>query len=211
MPPTETKVWTTTKKIMGNLLPLILASPALVFAVLEFARHGPSRALMLWLLLFLACAWLFLVVLGLFGNGAMKRAMGQRMHNERPFDKTERYFVGFSRPSYKSALDPHEDVGFLVLHEDRLEFWGGEHRVSLDRRCVTGVRFRPNTHSIVGLGRWVSIEAVVDEKPVRMLIEPREKATLLGTLLCSKPRRDRRLGGNGAGPPARAGGPSVSC
>lgn len=171
---------------MGNVLPLVLSSPPLVRAVQSYAAEGPSTATLLWTAAFPVSAWVLACLTGLVGNGSMKREMGRRMHIERPFDQTEKYFVGFARPAYRSALDPHEDVGFLVLHEDRIEFWGAEKRIALTKDEVAGVRFRPNTHTLVGLGRWISIEAVVDEKPVRMLIEPREKRTLLGNLIFSK-------------------------
>jgi hypothetical protein len=39
---------------------------------------------------------------------------------------------------------------------------------------------------LLGLGRWISLEGVADGKPIRLLIEPRERPTLLGNLLFSK-------------------------
>lgn len=186
MPPDESKLWTTKGKVLGNVLPLVLSFPPLIMAVKSFAAEGPSPATLLWTAAFPASAWVMACLTALVGNGRMKREMGRRLHIERPFDQTEKYFVGFARPVYRSALDPHEDVGFLILHEDRIEFWGSEQRISLGIEEVAGVRFRPNTHTMVGLGRWISVEAVVDEMPVRLLIEPREKRTLLGNLLFSK-------------------------
>jgi hypothetical protein len=209
MSPSEGKVWTTWRKVAGNLLPLVLASPVLYFAVQEFSRSGASVNLLLWIAAFIAAAWVLLALLGFFGNGAMRKEMGRRLHIERAFDKTPRFFVGFARPTYKSALDAHEDVGFLLLHPDRIEFWGSEVKVSIDRRDVTGTRFRPNTHTIVGLGRWVSIEAVVGEKPVRLLVEPRVKSTLFGNLIFSKKLLKAIQDWKAEGPPAVAGGPSV--
>jgi hypothetical protein len=209
MSPSEGKVWTTWRKVAGNLLPLVLASPVLYFAVQEFSRSGASVKLLLWIAAFIAAAWVLLALLGFFGNGAMRKEMGRRLHIERAFDKTPRFFVGFARPTYKSALDAHEDVGFLLLHPDRIEFWGSEVKVSIDRRDVTGARFRPNTHTIVGLGRWVSIEAVVGEKPVRLLVEPRVKSTLIGNLIFSRKLLRAIQDWKAEGPPAVAGGPSV--
>jgi hypothetical protein len=209
MSPSEGRVWTTWRKVVGNLLPLVLAGPVFYLAVQEFSHNGATALLMVWIGAFIAAAWVLLALLGFFGNGAMRREMGRRLHIERAFDKTPRFFVGFARPTYKSALDPHEDVGFLILHKDRIEFWGDEVKVSIDKRDVTGARFRANTHTIVGLGRWVSIEAVVGEKPVRLLVEPREKATLIGNFLFSKRLLSAVREWKSEGPPAEAGGPSV--
>ncbi len=209
MPPREGKVWTTTRKVMGNVLPLVLASPFLFPAVIALSQKGPSKELILWIGAFIATSWVLLALLGFFGNGGMKREMGRRLHIERAFDKTERYFVGFARPSFRSALDPHEDVGYLLLHDDRIEFYGAEHKISIDRDDVSGARFRPNTHTIVGLGRWVSVEAVVEEKPVRLLVEPREKATLIGNMLFSRRLLNRIREWKGEGPRADARGPSA--
>ena len=194
---------------MGNLLPLVLASPVLYFGVKEFSRNGATVMLMVWIGAFIAASWLLLALLGFVGSGSMRNEMGRRLHIERAFDKTPRFFVGFARPTFKSALDPHEDVGFLLLHSDRIEFWGDVVKVSIDKGDVTGARFRANTHTIVGLGRWVSIEAVVGEKPVRLLVEPRERATLIGNLFFSKRLLNAVREWKAEGPPAEAGGPSV--
>jgi len=210
MPPGESRLWTMKRKIMGNVLPLVLSSPPLVMAVKSFATEGPSTATLLWTAAFPVSAWVMACLTALVGNGRIKREMGRRLHMERPFDLTEKYFVGFARPTYRSALDPHEDVGFLILHEDRIEFWGAERRVSLTKDEVAGVRFRPNTHTLVGLGRWISIEAVVDEKPVRLLIEPREKRTLLGNLLFSKRLLEKLREWKGEEPQAEAQGSNES-
>ena len=77
-------------------------------------------------------------------------------------------------------LDAHEDLGFLFLDETSVEYIGESHHVTISRKDVTGVRYRPNFHSTLGLGRWVSIEAIHQGKPVRVLVEPREASTLLG-------------------------------
>jgi hypothetical protein len=71
-------------------------------------------------------------------------------------------------------------VGFLLIYPDKVEFFGGHVRVSLRRSDTKQVRFRPNPHSWVGLGRWVSLEAEQNGQSVRLLVEPRERATLLG-------------------------------
>ncbi|MFM9872119.1 MAG: hypothetical protein ACKVQS_01485, partial [Fimbriimonadaceae bacterium] len=54
------------------------------------------------------------------------------------------------------------------------------HQIELDWGSITNVRKRANIHSLLGLGGWVSVEAMVGEKAVRLQIEPRVKATHWG-------------------------------
>jgi hypothetical protein len=208
MSPQEGPVFTTSRKVIGNILPLVLASPFLVQAFRVFGSQGPSVALILWICAFLVAAWVFLGLFGFIGTAAMRKEVGRRMHLDRAFDRSRKWFVGFARPSFRSALDPHEDVGFLILHPDRIEFWGSVHKVVLEKRDVTGVRFRSNTHTLVGLGRWISVEAVVVDKPVRLLVEPREKPTLIANFFFGKRLLQAIRSWKEEGPPAVAGGPS---
>jgi hypothetical protein len=63
--------------------------------------------------------------------------------------------------------------------------------VTLLKSEVQGVRYRPNVHTALGLGRWVSVEAKQNGKPVRLLIEPRESNTLLANRRLGKELRTR--------------------
>ena len=191
MPPEQRRVWTTSRKVMGNVLPLVVASPLLIKAVLVFAHTGPSVVAILWAALFPVGAWLAVALLGLAGNRRMKNEVSRRMHIDRPFDKTEKYFIGIATPSFKSVLDPHEDVGFLVVHQDQLEFYGSERHLLLNKRDIMNIRLTPNTHTIIGLGRWIAIEAIVRNISARLLVEPRERRTLIGNLLFSRRLFDR--------------------
>ena len=94
-------------------------------------------------------------------------------------------FVGFCSPKYSGMLDAHEDVGFLCFYREGLTFIGESRIVELDRSAIKSVGFRPNAHSIIGLGRWISIEGTKNGTPLRMMVEPRERPTLLGNLLRS--------------------------
>ncbi|MFQ3587158.1 MAG: hypothetical protein SNJ76_05790 [Fimbriimonadaceae bacterium] len=123
--------------------------------------------------------------MGLYDNEAMRRESEARLAARGGDKPGERYFVGFARPSYTGLLDPHEDVGFLIVHADRLEFLGERHDLVVDRSRIESIRFRRSIHSWVGLGRWVSIEGAIEGKPFRMLVEPREMGTL---------RANRRFG-----------------
>ena len=148
--------------------------------------------------------WLSLSLFGLWGNATMRRLLDARIK-----DQGERWFVGFASPKYTGLLDAHEDVGFLIFGKDVLTFAGDSRRVEILRDDVVRVRFRPNVHSVVGLGRWVSVEGVVKGSPIRMFVESRERPTMLGNLRLSRKLRkrieswvaDERIGGTGASLP----------
>jgi hypothetical protein len=180
------------RKLMGNLLPLALSVP---FGAWGFRQMLLNERIVGWELAWLGAmpvsAWVFMNFLGLFQNEAMKREIARKLRLGPPSEPPERFFVGFARPAFVGLLDPHEDVGFLFLHPDRLEFRGDGQDAMLARDQILGVRFRPNIHTVVGLGRWVSVEGTAEGKPVRLLVEPRERRTLLGNLKFSRILRDR--------------------
>lgn len=171
---------------MGNFVPALIGLPFGIAGVawILHAREvfSPGLALVV------ACpivTWWAVNVMGLFENDAMRRESDARLKARGGDKPSERHFVGFARPSYAGLLDPHEDVGFLFVYPDRIEFLGEKHDLSLTRSQVKGVRFRRSVHSWVGLGRWVSVEGEIEGKPVRLLVEPREMGTL---------RANRRFG-----------------
>lgn len=185
MPRQTPPVWTTGRQLAVNLLPILAATPFLVLAVREASRDPLTLQTLGWTLAFFATGWLMTNLLGLIGNGGIKRQMELRFLADHPGDKRMRVFVGFARPSYKGLLDPHEDVGFLLVSPESITFQGAVHQFSVPTVDVQTVRFRPNAHSWLLLGRWIAIEAEVGGRNVALHIEPREKATLLG---------NRRLG-----------------
>lgn len=150
-----------------------------------------AAAPFLWMSGFVAAGWAATNLLGLFDNAAM-RAQMEAMWARAGGDRARpRWFVGMARPKYRGLLDPHEDVGFLVLGEDALEFFGEEVRVSVGRDEIARVRYRANMHSWVLLGRWVSIEGETAGVQFRLLVEPRERSTLLGNLMFGSELRAR--------------------
>jgi len=180
MPPQERLQWTTARRLWGNILPLIVVGPGLALSLNEVVRQGLSPLFWVWIAATSIGGWLAVNYLGLTGNQAMKEALTSHHEALHPHDRREKWFVGFARPSFRSYLDPHEDVGFLILDSTRLIFEGESRRVELHRDQITGVSFKANIHSWIGLGRWVTVEAVLDGRPGRLMIEPREKPTLLG-------------------------------
>lgn len=186
MPRATAELWTTSRKMPGNLLPTLLSLPFLVLAVRSASSPNPFPQMWWYGLGFIGVGWISLNLIGLIGNRKLKRTLELRFLANHPGDDRKRTFVGFAKPSYKGLLDPHEDVGFLILGEEDAEFWGSRIEMAVPKEVLTTVRFRPNAHSLLGLGRWVSIEGRQGESEVRLLVEPRERATLLGNRRYSK-------------------------
>ena len=175
------RVWTTQAKILGNLVPFLSWLPFAAWGVWTVARErAVTPTGLAWLAAATVVGWLAVSTFGLWGNGSMRRLLGARVR-----EPGERWFVGFATPRFTGLLDAHEDVGFLILGKDGLAFLGDSRRVELPKDCVVRVGFRPNVHSVLGLGRWVVVEGVVKGQPVRMLVEPRERPTMLGNLRLS--------------------------
>lgn len=186
------KVWTTKRKLMGNLIPFLFAAPFAVAGVALILIRNEVFGLGLVLFALSPCvAWVAMNYLGLYENRKMRREMQFKLQNSRHQLPPRRFFVGMATPAFTSLLDPHEDVGFLILGQDKVEFFGDVIRLSLDRHQVTAIAVRPNVHSIVGLGRWVCLEGIVKEKPVRLQVELREKNSLLANMILSKSLKKR--------------------
>lgn len=183
MPNGSRPVWTVGRKLLGNILPMVLALPLLALGILGFPSTGMSGSTLGYFVSFPIVGWLATNFLGPSGSWGMKQVMGKRLHDERPFDKTWKILVGFARPAYRGLLDPHEDIGYLLVHSNRLEFFGSTHNIEIDRSEVQKVGFRPNPHTWLGLGRWVCVEGVSQGQSVRLLVEPRERGTLIGNLI----------------------------
>ena len=181
MPSGTDKVWTAGRKWAGNIVPFLFALPFAAWGIWTIVRdRAASPSSLVWLGFGIVVGWVALSLFGFWGNGTMRRLLSARLL---PEDGS--WFVGFASPKFAGLLDAHEDVGFLILGKDELTFAGDSRRVELPKDCVVRVVFRPNVHSLVGLGRWVSVEGVVKGQPVRMLLEPRRKPTMLGNLLLS--------------------------
>lgn len=180
MPLERKRVWNLWRQIPGNLIPVLITAPFLVFAVQEVSRYGVTGKAVGLSLGFLGSGWLAVNFLGLIGNSSLRRAIEMKFKDRYEYDSVERFFVGFARPGKYGLLDPHEDLGFLVFREDALEFFGEAHHLELNWNSIVGVKKRANIHSWLGLGGWVSVEAKVGEKSVRLQIEPRVRSTHWG-------------------------------
>ena len=169
---------------MGNLLPAIFFLPLVAWGVVWMYQHDSILGLGLWLVIGgTAVGWLALNLFGLLGNAFMRREIKRNLTARGINFNAPNFFVGFARPRFFSILDAHEDLGYLFLRDEEIEFVGEDHRISLPRNQIQGIRFRPNVHTWVGIGRWISIEGKVKNLPVRLNIEPRERNYLLLNLL----------------------------
>ncbi len=172
---------------MGNLLPGLIAAPFALWGLFSMWQSGVILGKgLLWLSVTPVAGWIAVNFLGLYQNRIMHREMTLRLRSERPNPPYRRYFVGMATPAFRGLLDPHEDVGFLLVHPDKIEFFGERIRVEIHRPEIREIRIRPNVHTLIGLGRWVSIEAEVDGKQARLMVELRQRPTLLGNLLMSR-------------------------
>ena len=144
----------------------------------------------LFLILATVLGWLALNVFGFFQNSRMRGDLSLLLDADAILPQ-ERLFVGFSSPRYTGLLDAHEDVGFLCFGANELRFVSETRTVEILKSQIQGVAFRPSVHTLVGLGRWISIDGLKQGTPIRMLVEPRERKTMLGNLLLSHVVRDR--------------------
>lgn len=179
-------VWTSRRKWLGNLIPaLFWLPPAIIGVYLIVAKNqliGPG----LWYLVASTIlGWLSVNQFGFFENRKMRNHLERILQTEGRDLKGDFVFVGFATPKYSSMLDAHEDVGFLRILPDKLMFVSEMRNIEVLKSDLTGIRFRPNVHTVLGLGRWVSIEGKVGEQSIRLLIEPRERTTLFGNRLYS--------------------------
>jgi hypothetical protein len=177
-------VWTSRRKWLGNLIPAVFWLPPALYALFQIIVKNQLGGPALWsLLASTVLGWLAVNQFGFFENRRMEGQLKRILDAQEQKLTAEHYFVGFATPKYSSMLDAHEDVGFLCLYPDRLQFVSESRRIELSKSEISDVRFRPNVHSIIFLGRWVSVEGVSGGKQVRLLVEPRVKTTLLGNRL----------------------------
>jgi len=165
---------------MSNFVPLIVALPFPLLAF-YFDRTGKTNLGMLFWALSPIALWMAINLFGLFQNERLRQSLLPFRPNAQ---KT--WFVGFARPSYRGWLHPHEFVGWLALKDDSVEFYGENQTYRLNRNEITAIRKAWNIHTLLGLGGWICLEGRVSGQRVRMLVEPRERATMFGNFLLRK-------------------------
>ncbi len=183
----QQRVWSSRNKWLGNLIPVLCALPLIIAgAAWMIATKKITPPPILLCAAGLVVGWLAVNKFGLWGNAAMKQELARKLLAKLGLNASDCTFVGFATPSYIGTLDAHEDLGFLAVLDDQIEFHGEDHNVSLTKNSVREIRRRANIHTLLGLGGWVSIEAELSGKPVRLLVEPRHANTLLGNKKVAK-------------------------
>lgn len=189
MAKTKARTWSTYRKLMSNLVPALVFVPVFATGLMLFQRDLRVASVVCFAASVLI--GLFSVnLLGLFQNRRMQAELKPLIHG-RP---EPHWFVGIGRPGAVGALDPHDDLGFLLLTNDALEYVGETARYRIPYVDILNVSFKMNAHSLLGLGRWIAIEGRHDGKPFRMLAEPRSFPTILrnkkeGTRIVSELRK----------------------
>jgi hypothetical protein len=186
-------VWTASRKWQGNLVPLALWLPPTLYGLVRMGSNAEVDPVGVGAVaLGVVLGWLGTNFFGGLPNRRMRGQLQRILQAKRVEMGDEVWFVGFATPKFSSALDPHEDVGFLAIEPERLRFISERRELEIARGHVRGVRIRANVHTLVGLGNWVSVEGEIDGAPIRLLVEPRERPTLMGNLRLSR-RLVRRL------------------
>lgn len=176
---------------MGNLIPAVFWLPPLAIGLTLMLVDAEVSTLGIGLLVAsTVLGWLAVNAFGLYQNRAMQLETRSLLKG-RANIPANAPFVGYASPRYTSLLDAHEDVGYLLSLPDRLVFQSQMRRVEITRSQLRRIGFRPNVHTLLLLGRWISIEGLADGRPIRMLIEPRMRGTLLGNFRRSRELRDR--------------------
>jgi hypothetical protein len=173
-------VWSTARKVVANIVPLAALVPLAATLAVLWPTEGPGLRVVALCAAFPVVGWLAVGLLGMVGNGAVRREMERRLDRALPGCRDSRMFVGFAGPGHRSALDPHEEVGWLLVREDALELVGDRTRTLVPRCRVRAVRRAPNSHTWLGLGGWVAIEWEAEGSPALALVEPRESPTHFG-------------------------------
>jgi hypothetical protein len=159
---------------MSNLVPAVVFVPVFATGLVMFQRGQTTLSVVCFAASIIV--GIFAVnLLGLFQNRRMLSELRPLVHG-RP---EPAWFVGVGKPGGVGALDPHQDLGFLLLTQNAIEYIGETARYLIPYSDVIGVGFRMNAHSLLGLGRWVAVEGKHDGKPFVLLFEPRSHPTIL--------------------------------
>lgn len=187
MPAVPERIWSNSRKLWGNLIPLLLSLPFLLLGLRDLIPDlAIKTSTIVYLFLFVAIGYLATGIVGAWGNRSLSRQLRFRFKAQGIEVGEAAWFVGFARPAYRSMLDPHEDIGFLEFSQAGVEFRGEAVRVSVSQSDMKRVTLRPNIHTWLGFGGWVAFEGTVNGQPVRLLVEPRQSETLWGNAAARK-------------------------
>lgn len=174
MAKTKRRTWSTYRKLMSNLVPALAFVPIFSVGIFLFQREQPTLAVVCFALSVI-CGLFAINLLGLFQNRKMLAELKPLVQGRHE----PLWFAGIGKPGAIGALDPHEDIGFLLLTKEGVEFIGEASRYKIPFDDIVSVSYRMNAHSLVGLGRWVAIDGRHEGKKFRLLVETRTHPTLL--------------------------------
>lgn len=182
------RVWTPTRKWLGNLIPCLFALPALAYAGFRYSQtqYWAELPFLGALVVALILGIVGLNWFGMIGNRDMAESMLKKLIVYGVDRNVPRFFVGAATPKYVGLLDAHEDVGYLLLEPDRVRFVGDTLRVDMAKSTVTSIDLAANVHSFLGLGGWVVVHGLLEGKPIQLKVEPRVHRTMLAN------KRERR-------------------
>jgi len=192
MEPPKKPIWSGIRKLQANFVPLAfgIVVGAWVYNAKVPQESVPStdswNASFWGLACFVAVSWTTLALKLLSGNASMKSALTRSLQASIKDCATRPWFVGMATPSFSSILDPHEDIGFLIIEPERVRFVGETKTIEMPREAVKLVRSRFSIHTAGLVGRWISLEGTLDEKEVRLMLEPRGCHTMIGDFLSSR-------------------------
>ena len=159
---------------MSNLVPALVFVPVFAAGLFLFQQDKLPQSVGF---------FITSIIVGVFAVNLLGLFQNRRMHSElKPMihGRTEpNWFVGIGKPGGVGALDPHQDIGFLLLTPACIEYIGETARYTIPYAEIVGVGFKMNAHTLLGLGRWVAVEGKHDGKPFALLVEPRTHPTIL--------------------------------
>ena len=168
------KTWSTYRKLMSNLVPALVCVPVFATGLVLFQRDQRAASVV---------AFGASVVVGIFAVNLLGLFHNRKMQSELRrlvLGRSEPYwFVGIAKQGSVSALDPHDDLGFLLISAHGIEYIGETAHYKIPYSHIVNVGYRMNAHSLLGLGRWISINGRHDGKPFQLLFEPRSYPTIL--------------------------------
>ena len=168
------RTWSTYRKLMSNLVPAMVFVPLFAVGLMLFQQDAVYASV---------TCFIASVILGIFAVNLLGLFQNRKMHSElKPLIHRRQepsWFVGLGRPGRFGALDPHQDLGFLLLTSSAIEYIGETSRYVIPLTEIKRVGFKMNAHTLLGLGRWVAIEGTHDGRPFLMLVEPRSHPTIL--------------------------------
>ena len=159
---------------MSNLVPALVFVPVFAAGLFLFQQDKLPQSVGF---------FITSIIVGVFAVNLLGLFQNRRMHSElKPMihGRTEpNWFVGVGKPGGVGALDPHQDIGFLLLTPASIEYVGETARYTIPYTDIVGVGFKMNAHTLLGLGRWVAIEGKHDGKAFMLMVEPRTHPTIL--------------------------------